>query len=105
MSHPLLILAAILSIALLVLLVRFFLTVGKKRQLMDHAKHIYVASLAFLGKSEEEDVAILVARNGFFSGVVQEKKVHHHFLKSLRLHMDMLSDDIMASFQFFEQLK
>lgn len=105
MLNPLLILAVVLGGALMVLLVRFGMTVGKKRELMYHARHIYVASLKYLGKSEEEDVALLVARSGFFSGIVLEKKIHHHFLASLEQRMDRMDQDLMKSFGFFHALR
>lgn len=105
MNTPLLVVTGLLFLALLLLVGRFFMTAQRKRHLMSHARNIYVSSLAFLGHSEEEDVAILVARNGFFAGIVLEKKIHHHFLRSLRTSLGAIDEPLMESFAYFEHLR
>ena len=105
MDSTLLIVASLLGLALLLLLGRLVYTIQKKRQLLRHAKHIYVSSLGFLGHSEEEDVAILVARNGFYAGIVLEKKIHHHFLRSLRTALGGMDEKLLDSFAYFERLR
>lgn len=105
MDTTILLVTSLLVIALLLLGGRFILTVQKKRQLLAHARHIYVSSLLFLGRSEEEDVAILVARNGFYAGIVLEKKIHHHFLRSLRMALGGIDEKLLGSFTYFEHLR
>ena len=105
MNTPLLAVIGLLALALLLLVGRFFMTAQKKRHLLSHARNIYVSSLSFLGKSEEEDVAILVARNGFYAGIILEKKIHHHFLRSLRTALGAVDEQMLESFAYFEHLR
>lgn len=105
MDTTLLLVASILVVLLLILVVRLFFTVHKKKQLLFHAKSIYEDSLFSLGKSEEADVQILVARNGFYAGVVLEKKIHHHFLRSLKSSLGDSNPAILEHFAFFEKLR
>lgn len=105
MDQTVLLVASALVVLLLILVIRLFFTIHKKRQLLFHAKSIYEDSLFSLGKSEEEDVKILVARNGFYAGVVLEKKIHHHFLRSLKLSLGDANQALMEHFAFFEKLR
>ena len=105
MDTTLLIVVGLLGLALLLLIGRLVYTLQRKRQLLSHARNIYVTSLAFLGRSEEEDVAILVARNGFFAGVILDKKIHHHFLRSLRTALGGMDEKLAESFTYFERLR
>lgn len=105
MDTTLLIVTGLLVLALLLLVARLAFTIQKKRKLLQHARNIYVRSLQFLGRSEEEDVAILVARSGFYAGVVLEKKIHHHFLRSLRSALGGMDDTLLSSFAYFERLR
>lgn len=105
MDSTLVIVSALLGLALLLLVLRLVYTIQKKRQLLQHAKHIYVASLYYLGVSEEADVGILVARNGFYRGIILERKIHHHFLKSLHTALGEMDETLQASFSYFDRLR
>lgn len=105
MDTTLLIVVGLLGLALLLLIGRLVYTLQRKRHLLSHARNIYVSSLTFLGRSEEEDVAILVARNGFFAGIILDKKIHHHFLRSLRTALGGMDEQLAASFTYFERLR
>lgn len=104
MNTTLLLVTALLILALLLLVARLIYTIGKKRQLLSHARNIYISSLLFLGRSEEEDVAILVARSGFYAGIILDKKIHHHFLRSLRMALGGIDEKLLGSFTYFERL-